>query len=110
LDGFLSQAWQLQALSSIVNSLYLTMEPAFLGDVTRKVSRGANVGLYHAAAWHRHGCRDDGRWKSRAIKPFLSLPIHCFACDIFIASQIKPSVEDGGLLDCALSVSYRKIY
>lgn len=38
----------LQIINGITNSMQMTMETTFLGDITKKISRGVNIGKYHA--------------------------------------------------------------
>lgn len=38
----------LQILNGIVSSVYQTIETTFLGDITKKQSRGRDIGKYHA--------------------------------------------------------------
>jgi len=46
--GSLWQLYVLQVLNGMMTSMLLTMEVSFLGDVTSKANRGANIGKYHA--------------------------------------------------------------
>lgn len=38
----------LQIVNGITNSIQMTIEATFLGDITKKISRGINIGKYHA--------------------------------------------------------------
>jgi len=38
----------LQILNGIMNAMQMTMETSFLGDITEKLSRGTDIGKYHA--------------------------------------------------------------
>lgn len=40
--------YMLQIVNGIINSIQMTIETTFLGDITKKVSRGVNIGKYHA--------------------------------------------------------------
>jgi len=44
----LIQLYILQIINGIASATQMTMETSFLGDVTKKASRGVNVGKYHA--------------------------------------------------------------
>ncbi len=44
----LFQLYILQVLYGIVGAMQATMEQAFLGDITKKASRGTDIGKYHA--------------------------------------------------------------
>ncbi len=44
----LTHLYILQIIMGITSSMQMTMETTFLGDVTKKVSRGLNIGKYHA--------------------------------------------------------------
>ena len=44
----LIQLYILQIVNGVTNSMQMTMESAFLGDITKKVSRGIDIGKYHA--------------------------------------------------------------
>ncbi|MBU4246496.1 MAG: MFS transporter [Nanoarchaeota archaeon] len=44
----LIQLYVLQILTGITTAMQMTMEAAFLGDVTKKESRGRDIGKYHA--------------------------------------------------------------
>lgn len=44
----LIELYILQVLNGVTNAMIFTMETTFLGDVTKKLSRGLNVGRYHA--------------------------------------------------------------
>ncbi len=44
----LVQLYALQIINGIVSSIQLTAETSFLGDITKKATRGKNVGKYHA--------------------------------------------------------------
>jgi len=44
----LIQLYILQIVNGITNSMQMTMETTFLGDITKKVSRGLDIGKYHA--------------------------------------------------------------
>jgi MFS family permease len=48
LISSLIELYILQVVNGVANAVYMTMETSFLGDVTKKVSRGTNVGSYHA--------------------------------------------------------------
>ncbi|MBI4896042.1 MAG: MFS transporter [Candidatus Aenigmarchaeota archaeon] len=43
------QLYVLQIIYGLVSAMQMTMETAYLGDITKKVQRGADIGLYHAA-------------------------------------------------------------
>ncbi len=42
------QLYLLQIINGLVSSMQGTMETAFLADITKKASRGADIGKYHA--------------------------------------------------------------
>lgn len=42
------QLYILQVVNGITQAIQMTMETTMLGDVTKKVSRGADIGKYHA--------------------------------------------------------------
>ena len=42
------QLYILQVALGITSAMTITMESAFLADITKKVSRGADIGKYHA--------------------------------------------------------------
>lgn len=42
------QLYFLQVMNGITGAMQATMETTFLGDITKKVSRGADIGKYHA--------------------------------------------------------------
>lgn len=44
----LFQLYVLQVLYGIVGAMQSTMEQSFLGDITKKASRGTDIGKYHA--------------------------------------------------------------
>lgn len=44
----LFQLYILQIINGVVNSMHRTMETTFLGDMTKKPSRGLNIGKYDA--------------------------------------------------------------
>ncbi len=44
----LVELYILQVLNGVTNAMQMTMETAFLGDVTKKTTRGLNIGKYHA--------------------------------------------------------------
>lgn len=44
----LLQLYVLQVLNGVATAILMTMETTFLGDVTKRKSRGLNVGKYHA--------------------------------------------------------------
>ena len=44
----LIQLYILQILFGVTQALFSTMETSFLGDITEKISRGTNIGKYHA--------------------------------------------------------------
>lgn len=44
-----TELYILQVLNGVAGAILLTMESTFLGDLTRKSSRGSNIGKYHFA-------------------------------------------------------------
>lgn len=48
LINSLWQLYVLQAINGIIQAIQMTMETTMLGDYTKKLSRGANIGKYHA--------------------------------------------------------------
>lgn len=44
----MTQLYFLQVVNGITGAMQITMETTFLGDITKKVSRGADIGKYHA--------------------------------------------------------------
>ncbi len=44
----MAQLYFLQIVNGITGAIQITMETTFLGDITKKISRGANIGKYHA--------------------------------------------------------------
>jgi len=45
----LIELYILQILNGVTNAMQMTMETSFLGDITEKLSRGTDIGKYHAA-------------------------------------------------------------